>query len=945
MAAPTLSDYQQSNWTDNSTGSEVTASASWSAGDWILVAGATEDSAFPLNLPTATGLSFSQIGTTAGASNTVVFFWAAQAGSGGSGAITATNPDGWAKSRGLSVWVWSACNGFGTPQSIAGTNASVISLTRTQANSCVVTVMADWSQAGDVTVTPSPVGGTQRVAVAVAGKADFFVFDFPDQGATGTSNYGHTAGAATVDMNGLAVEVLGLPGVTDQLISFQSDAFQVGVSVNGAATPTRIYLPSTGAAPGSPAFGAWNRTDQADRLRAVLTRISSSMTTIQREEETTTEEQYVLARQYLLGPLNATTLTAGTLVTGQVRVSEASGNLNAQLAIRLAVCDSAFSSVTQVLPLTSNQDPGTPATPPEFATAALTSRPFQTPFGGPSTTDIPIPSDVSLPQGGYLIIEIGFYERSLGLRLADFSFGDNSGTDLTAGSTAETTANNPWVQLSQTLTLASGATDYPITSTSGTYAITGTAAGLQVGRKVGATAGAYSISGSAVGLKAGLKVTAASGSYAISGTSAGLIAARKIAAVSGSYAVTGTAAGLRRGFTAVATSGAYSVTGTAVGLQPARKVVATSGAYAVTGSTAVLRAARTLATASGSYAITGSAAALRRGFAVGATSGAYAITGSAATLRRTWGILAASGTYSVTGSTVGLRYGRTLTATAGAYALTGSTVGLRLGRKATATSGVYAVTGTAAALVRGRPVSAVAGVYTITGSTVGLRFGGRVAATSGAYAITGTAANLVYSTFKTLAASSGVYAISGTDVALRTARKQPTVSGTYALTGTPVGLAVGRKVAAVAGSYAVTGTAVTFALVRKVTATSGVYSLTGSTALLRATRRLTAASGAYTVTGTPVTLQAARSLLVDAGSVTISGTAAALVVARRLNATAGSVTIVGTDALLSGGASAGPAPAIRRLEAAAINRRLAATVAGVRRLTPTALSRRQETAA
>jgi hypothetical protein len=211
MAEPTLIAYQQSDWTDVGTGNEVTPSISWEAGDQILAVGATEDEGATMGVPTATGLTFSQLDATAGASNTRTYLWGATAGANGSGAVTSVSA-GTSAARGLSAYVYRGSDGFGTPASITGSTAKTISVTRSQANSHIVAVLADWNQVGDVTVSPSPAGGTQRVAVAVAGRADFFQFSWGDQGSAGTTAYGITDHTGTVDMSGLAVEIKGTGG-------------------------------------------------------------------------------------------------------------------------------------------------------------------------------------------------------------------------------------------------------------------------------------------------------------------------------------------------------------------------------------------------------------------------------------------------------------------------------------------------------------------------------------------------------------------------------------------------------------------------------------------------------------------------------------------------------------------------------------------------------------
>ena len=209
--APTLADYDQSDWTVRAPGSEVTGSVTWQTGDILVVVGSTENSTFLLGTPTATGLTFSLI-TSAGTTglDAPAYIWSATAGSNGSGAITVpltgeTNSG----ARGASVFVYRGSDGLGNTGTITGSTAKVISLTRGSANSGVVVVLGDWNAVNDTSVTSSPSGGTQRVAQYVAGAVTNFVFNWGDQGATGTTSYGITDHTGTVDMTGIVVEIKG----------------------------------------------------------------------------------------------------------------------------------------------------------------------------------------------------------------------------------------------------------------------------------------------------------------------------------------------------------------------------------------------------------------------------------------------------------------------------------------------------------------------------------------------------------------------------------------------------------------------------------------------------------------------------------------------------------------------------------------------------------------
>jgi hypothetical protein len=210
MAAPTLADYRESDWTDLSTSgpveNEVSASATWLAGDVIVVLGATEDNGRTLATPTATGLTFSLITSTNTGSNCKAYLWTATAGSNGSGAITSVLSNA-LTAAGISVFVFRGCSGVGTPQTIIGSAAKTISVTRAQANSLVVCLLADWNATADVAVTATPTG-TVRVATNPT-NASFYVTSFGDQGTTGTTSYGIANHTGTVKMAGIALEVKG----------------------------------------------------------------------------------------------------------------------------------------------------------------------------------------------------------------------------------------------------------------------------------------------------------------------------------------------------------------------------------------------------------------------------------------------------------------------------------------------------------------------------------------------------------------------------------------------------------------------------------------------------------------------------------------------------------------------------------------------------------------
>lgn len=207
--------------------------------------------------------------------------------------------------------------------------------------------------------------------------------------------------------------------------------------------------------------------------------------------------------------------------------------------------------------------------------------------------------------------------------------------------------------------LGGGLTAYTLDAVSGSYALTGTAAALEHGRKLSADAGSFAVSGTAASLEHDRKLSAESGSFAVSGTAAALELGREVAAEAGSFGWTGTAATLLysgAGYTLDPAEGSFTVTGSAANLELGRRLTAGAGAFALTGTAAGLEFARELAAASAVFSVTGLAASLELGRKLAAASAAFALTGTAAAMRHARAILAEAGTFVWTGSDATLDY-------------------------------------------------------------------------------------------------------------------------------------------------------------------------------------------------------------------------------------------------------------------------------------------------
>lgn len=174
---------------------------------------------------------------------------------------------------------------------------------------------------------------------------------------------------------------------------------------------------------------------------------------------------------------------------------------------------------------------------------------------------------------------------------------------------------NAWMDYT---TGGGGGPTYTLTAESGTFALTGAAAGLIYARRIQADSGSYALTGAAAGLVYGRRLVADAGTYALTGAAAGLIYNRRLDAASGAYTLTGADATLTYtpvgGYTLVAESGSFTFTGQPANLVYGRRLQADAGSYSLTGSDATLTYTQvggyTLTAESGSYSFTGSPATL-----------------------------------------------------------------------------------------------------------------------------------------------------------------------------------------------------------------------------------------------------------------------------------------------------------------------------------------------
>jgi hypothetical protein len=241
-------------------------------------------------------------------------------------------------------------------------------------------------------------------------------------------------------------------------------------------------------------------------------------------------------------------------------------------------------------------------------------------------------------------------------------------------------------------------TNYSLSVDSGSFALSGTVAGLRATRKLTVGSGSFSETGTAATLKFNHPLAAGSGTFVESGTAVGLLATRKLTAGSGTFSESGTAASLVRTYKVSAVSGTFIETGAATGLRATRLLSAVGATFLESGTAAILNYSGTsavLVAVAGAVNLSGTVAALYRNAVLATASGSFAEAGTIAALYRgNLKILASPGDYFLTGSPTSLLRKALLTALSGSFVLSGTNAAINPGGfKIIAGSGAFLISG------------------------------------------------------------------------------------------------------------------------------------------------------------------------------------------------------------------------------------------------------------
>jgi len=202
---------------------------------------------------------------------------------------------------------------------------------------------------------------------------------------------------------------------------------------------TRFYFQSSGSTAISPTERtSWWLAGKATgflRRPMAITKQSSTMTTTN-FTGLATNDWYVCLQFVCNTPLAAQTITTSATLQGNIRckVNSGGGSAFASYVFRVMSSDG------------TTQRGGGGDDGASQITTTLSSR--------ASGAAADLGAAITVTAGDYAVVEIGLDAGSSASNV-DFSYGDDSASDLAANTDGTTTADNPWLEISETLTFQS----------------------------------------------------------------------------------------------------------------------------------------------------------------------------------------------------------------------------------------------------------------------------------------------------------------------------------------------------------------------------------------------------------------------------------------------------------------------------------------------------------
>jgi hypothetical protein len=355
----------------------------------------------------------------------------------------------------------------------------------------------------------------------------------------------------------------------------------------------------------------------------------------------------------------------------------------------------------------------------------------------------------------------------------------------------------------------------------------------------------------------GFTITADAASFALTGSIASLERGRRTIANAATYAVTGTAAALEYNKRLIAAPTSYTTSFADAFFNRGRKIIADTSAFVLAGSAATLLFNRRIIADSSSFSVSATAAALKLGkrFVTDGTS--YSLSGSVADFRRGYRIIAETVSFSLSGTVAGLVYSggaKKVIAETAVFTVAGTVASLEFNRRLVADAAAFSLSGTAATLSKGGTILSAAGTsYTLTGTAANFLRGRKVIAETVAFSLVGSAAD--FRRNRLIVADSTSFSLGATAATLIKGNAGILLAGTtYALNGTAANMRRGRKIVLSGNSYAVTGTAAFFRLTRRILGGTAQFYVRASDLTFKRNRRFSVLPTTFTISAPAASL-------------------------------------------------------------------------------------------
>lgn len=199
-----------------------------------------------------------------------------------------------------------------------------------------------------------------------------------------------------------------------------------------------MYLPSSGTAPVTPsAWAAWSATGAAVTMPFSTTKGSTTMTTLSAVDGITSGPT-AFAR-WVSPPLAAVTITGTWKYVARHATVQSSGFVKGCAVLKVVSNDGTIVRGALISRLSTSHTTNFNAS---NALRSLMNPEWEGTISCTST---------AASENDRLVFEVGFYNQNSTTDDFSFSCGESAGTDLAFNDTT-TTANDPWMELSQTLT-------------------------------------------------------------------------------------------------------------------------------------------------------------------------------------------------------------------------------------------------------------------------------------------------------------------------------------------------------------------------------------------------------------------------------------------------------------------------------------------------------------